>query len=248
MKTRTGRLGSLTVTSTLSALLLCSCGGGSDTASSSITAQTVGAREAWDTILQGNRTFVVVGYGFNYETLKEDDTFEATYSFSAKEAAPSPADGSRQWRIRLSATSKAASTGSTVFPGEEIDFHFDASNRIIGHRSINGCDVVATSTTPPQFANISSSGPLSTVLSQPVCFGASESPRARYAESWNIKTEASIQFFCWRLESYVTDNISRNSAEYCFEVSPQGQVGQRARVSYPGSPGGIVFRNYPYPR
>lgn len=219
-------------------------GGGSSGGAPSSPSQDVAAQQAWQSVLAGNRTLAVSGRGFNYETLTENDLFTWTYSFSAKEAASSPADGSSQWRVRISSQGTAASTGNTVLDGGSMYVHFDSSNRIIGHSSANGCSLVANAAVPPQSAGVSAAGDLSTVVSQPLCLGSANAPVLRYSDRWSIQTEASIRFFCWTINShYITDEVYE-SVEYCFEADQAGTIGSRARVRYPGSLSTIALRNY----
>jgi hypothetical protein len=226
------------------------CGGGSGSGDGSPQpdATTADMNSAWRSYLSGDRTIVVSGRAFNWNTLVESDLFVLTYQYSAPESVAFPLSGQMARRMTRQLSVTAASSGSAVVDGGTLETYFDDNFRLVGHRytlgSSNPTCYAVTSTSPlPAVASINSSGAIAATQMYFPC-GIPLSPYpATGSESWTYRFEAGVKFACFDSRDINSSGEVTGRTEYCHALQADGTLGTKARVTSYGSASPAIFEN-----
>ena len=233
---------------------LCACGGGGGGAegSTQTTAGGINAHAAWVSYLQGGRTLVVTGSGFNFETLR-DDTFEYTFTFLPATGATFPPSQVTGSSMTLRTTIRSGPGFSSITPTSDVDTYFNSNYQLLGRRwyypnTLDHCFKATSVSTPPVASLFLGSGPIAKHDDLDSCTTAGQPTGETTVETWSAPVDAGITFFCANQDNYDASTLpfpaSRSSLRICIEADANGTLGTRAKVTIDDLPMALTLKNF----
>jgi hypothetical protein len=197
--------------------------------------------------LEGGRTTVMTGYGYNDNTATDNDLFEVTFIYEPPVSEPFPVTGAPARKMTRSGSYTTASqTAASVMTTEEI--FFGAQGELIGLRfpgalGPDGCYRVVSTSALPSSVFEPAFGEVAALSVHSPCSDSVGTPGAPSSQlRWRITTEDGFPLFCLSLWA----TISGSSGEFCFEAKADNTLGPRARFWTPlyGTITTLTVRNY----
>jgi hypothetical protein len=228
------------------------CGGGSSESAADPASGTYDVGALWASYAAGGRTDVLVGTGFNFETLIDNDQFEYTFNYALRTSATFPVTGESAFSMARSGSYVARTqVGGTSLLTRE-DLYTSGNYRPLGRIFVpvsgsEGCELVNDVPALPAAAGVFTSGQILTASIPTSCNAPSSATSPSTSLRWNLTQTEGLTLFCLA-ESIL--NAAVATAEYCFEVTSSNTLGGRARVRLPwigsfvGTPTTLTLRNY----
>ncbi|HUG23570.1 hypothetical protein [Piscinibacter sp.] len=226
------------------AAALAGCGGGGSSSGDGgfkPPGDDVDARAAWENLLTTTRTWVVSGVasdGFSYT---------ASISVAPGSALAFPVTGNTAAR---SIASIVLTRGAATVDSRIAETFFDAATGfVVGLRhSIDGvgtfCSPAASAAVPPDAAANGSSGALFTIDELDGCL-VSSAKIGSATQTWSVEfeSETGITFFCTNATERTLSGSVIATESDCIEVSADGSLGNKARVTVSSAGFTLVARN-----
>ncbi|MCA0175675.1 MAG: hypothetical protein LCH73_05210 [Proteobacteria bacterium] len=201
------------------ALLLAACGGGG---SDNAVVDPVAAATAWQNLYSGNRQWALTGTG------SDNLAYTLNLALVSGGAQTFPLTGAattvRYWDSTLTATGQLPATGRTAY-------YLDPASLVLaGTQNVTSgaCAQVTNSVLPPASTAVGTSG----VQAQLTGYvGCTPNPLSGVTGvmRWAVAQELGVSYLCSSVLQ--SDTIGGSVYEEdCFETTPQGQIGSRARV------------------
>jgi hypothetical protein len=212
------------------ALVLSACGGGGGSSGDSgfiPPTDDFDVRTAWTNFLVASRSWAVAGVANN------GLGYDVTISVQPGATSVVPISGATAARsdTRLIVRENGATVGNAL----SETFHDAATRQMLGTRftPLGGaslCSLASATAAPPQAAKIGASGALATLDERDGCSSSSASVGTATVR-WSLAFEGGISYFCIdSTERDLAGNVLATESD-CLEVSPDGSLGARARIT-----------------
>lgn len=210
-------------------VLLSACGGGGDSGDSGPPPPTADfdVQAAWGQFLTASRSWVVTGTANNL--LRYD------IGIGLAPGATSVVPISGATAARSDATLQVRENGTLIGNALSETFYDAGTLDLLGVRltpsgGASACSLATSATSPPAAAKIGTSGALATLDERSGCLASSASVGTS-SVGWSLEFEAGISYFCVNsTERDLAGAVLATEAD-CIEVTPDGALGARARVT-----------------
>jgi len=222
------------------AALLSACGGGGDGGNSGFTPppDDFNVAQAWRNLVTTTRSWALHGSG------TDGRNYDISIGTAPGATSVFPVTGATT--ARSDVTLVTAATGVNSVTALQQVFFDDAANRIVGIRTGSNlvaatCDVATSTTALPTATKVGTSGAQATLDELDGC--ASNSGRiGTITVTWSLEFESGTTYFCSNTTERDLNAVVLSVEGDCLQVSPDGTLGARARVTVEQSGVRVVAR------
>lgn len=225
----------------LGAALLSACGGGGSSSGSdglAVPTDSFNVALAWQSLVSAPNSWSASGTG------SDGNAYRLDVADAAAAAGNYPVTGTAAQRS--TSTVKLFQNGTQVVEGL-TEYYFDAGYALIGSRRsgpglATTCEQVTAYSAPPTAAHVGDHGAHFSGNTLDGC-GAGAQVIETFEVTWSIEFEAGITYFCSNTTSTELSPPSTSTESDCLQVSTDGSLGARARVSVASPELTLVLRN-----